>query len=101
VVVTIRADGKVVEVRVVDDGQGFDVGSTLFESGIEVMRSCARLADGSLEIDSAPGRGARVIARLGSEPMAPEDEGEPRVVRLRLVRPQDRAAPALESVEEP
>jgi signal transduction histidine kinase len=102
VVVTIRADGKVVEVSVVDDGQGFDVGSTLFESGIEVMRSCARLADGSLEIDSAPGRGARVIARLGSEPMAPEDESEPRVVRLRLVRPQERAtAPALESVEEP
>ena len=102
VVVTIRADGKVVEVRVVDDGQGFDVGSTLFESGIEVMRSCARLADGSLEIDSAPGRGARVIARLGSEPMAPEDESEPRVVRLRLVRPQEPAtAPALESVEEP
>ncbi|HEY7070775.1 MAG TPA: ATP-binding protein [Acidimicrobiales bacterium] len=101
VVVTIRADGKVVEVRVTDDGQGFDVGATLFESGIEVMRSCARLADGSLEIDSAPGRGARVIARLGSEPMAPEDEGEPRVVRLRLVREQDRPAPALRSVEEP
>jgi len=101
VVVSIRADGKVVEVRVADDGRGFDVGATLFESGIEVMRSCARLADGSLEIDSAPGRGARVIARLGSEPMAPEDEGEARVVRLRLVREQDAPAPLLHSVEEP
>ena len=52
VVVTIRADGAVVEVQVADDGRGFDVGATLFESGIEVMRSCAGLADGSLAIDS-------------------------------------------------
>ena len=47
----------VVEVQVADDGRGFDVGATLFESGIEVMRSCAGLADGSLAIDSGLGPG--------------------------------------------
>jgi signal transduction histidine kinase len=98
--VTIRADGGVVEVQVTDDGRGFDVGATLFESGIEVMRSCAGLADGSLVIDSAPGQGTRVTARLGSEQVAREDESEARVVRLRLVRSPERPAAVLSSVDE-
>src|SRR5262245_36161991 len=90
VVVTIRADGAAVKVEVADDGRGFDVGATLFESGIEVMRSCAGLADGTLAIDSAPARGTRVTARLGSDPVAPEDEYEAApVVPLRVVREPD------------
>jgi signal transduction histidine kinase len=101
VVVTIRADGAVVEVQVADDGRGFDVGATLFESGIEVMRSCAGLADGSLAIDSAPGRGTRVTARLGSGPAAPEDAYEARVVPLRVVREPDPPPARLVSVDEP
>jgi signal transduction histidine kinase len=101
VVVTIRADGSVVEVQVADDGRGFDVGATLFESGIEVMRSCSGLADGSLVIDSAPGRGTRVTARLGSEPVAPEDEYEARVAPLRIVREPDPPPARLASVDEP
>ena len=101
VVVTIRADGAVVEVQVADDGRGFDVGATLFESGIEVMRSCAGLADGSLAIDSGPGRGTRVTARLGSEPVAPEDGYEARVVPLRVMREPDPPPVRLVSVDEP
>jgi len=100
VVVTIRFDGGVVEAEVADDGRGFDVGSTLFESGIEVMRSCAALADGSLVIDSAAGEGTRVTARLGSEPVAP-DEGTARVVPLRLVGEPEPPPPRLVSVDEP
>jgi signal transduction histidine kinase len=63
--IAIRADGPVVVVEVVDDGGGFDPGALMFESGIAAMRSFAQLGQGSLEIDSAPGRGTRVTARLG------------------------------------
>ena len=61
-IVTIRSVGGVVEVKVADDGSGFDPGGTLFESGIEVMRSCTALGAGTLRIDSAPGQGTRVVA---------------------------------------
>ena len=43
---------------IADDGVGFDPGTVLFESGIAVMRSFAVLGQGTLAIDSAPGRDA-------------------------------------------
>jgi signal transduction histidine kinase len=97
-IVTIRSVAGVVEVKVADDGSGFDPGGTLFESGIDVMRSCTALGAGTLRIDSAPGQGTRVVARLGA---TDEDGGGPPapVVRLRLVG--DEAADACDaSVEE-
>jgi signal transduction histidine kinase len=63
--VTIGADAGVVVVEVADDGVGFDPAAVLFESGIAAMRSFALLGQGSITIDSAPGRGTRVSARLG------------------------------------
>lgn len=63
--VVVGADGPVVEVTVVDDGVGFVPDQLLFESGIAAMRSFAELGQGSLAIDSAPGRGTTVTARLG------------------------------------
>ena len=54
--VTVRGDGAAVEVRVTDDGVGFDPGAVLFESGIAAMRGFAALGQGSLRIESAPGR---------------------------------------------
>jgi signal transduction histidine kinase len=70
--ITIRADGPVVVVEVVDDGVGFEPSEVMFESGIAAMRSFAQLGQGSMRIDSAPGRGTRVTARLG-EPGAPPE----------------------------
>jgi signal transduction histidine kinase len=54
-----------VEVRVTDDGTGFDPGANLFESGIAAMRSFAAFTQGSLDVDSTPGAGTTVTARLG------------------------------------
>jgi signal transduction histidine kinase len=81
-IVTLRSVGAVVEVKVADDGAGFDPSAALFESGIEVMRSCTALAGGALTIDSAPGHGTRVIARLGADE---DDRPDATVVRLRPV----------------
>lgn len=106
--VTIAAGGDgPVEVRVTDDGVGFDPGHTLFESGIAAMRSFAGAVDGRVVIDSAPGAGTSVVATLGRAgtgdaapatplptSLTPEPEGdESRPAgppRLRLVRDAGR-----------
>lgn len=71
IVVSIRPRGHAVEVRVEDDGVGFDPGSVMFESGIATMRSFADLAQGQLTIESSPGAGTTVTAVLGEE-VAPD-----------------------------
>ena len=64
--VTITAgDEGVVEVRVVDDGVGFDPVHTLFESGIAAMRSFAGAVDGRVTNASARGAGTTERATLG------------------------------------
>jgi hypothetical protein len=55
-------DGAV-ELRISDDGVGFDP-TTIGESGIAVMRSFAALVRGEIDICSAPGAGTTVVARL-------------------------------------
>jgi signal transduction histidine kinase len=73
-----------VEVRVEDDGVGFDCDATLFESGIGAMRSFAAFANGRLEVLSAPDQGTVVIARLANG-RPPGPPAEPPRPRLRLV----------------
>ncbi|HEY8526314.1 MAG TPA: ATP-binding protein [Acidimicrobiales bacterium] len=65
IAVSIRPRGHAVEVRVADDGVGFDTGAVMFESGIATMRSFAELADGQVTVESAPGAGTVVTAVLG------------------------------------
>ena len=77
--VVVRADGPVVELSVTDDGVGFDPERVMFESGIRAMRSFAELGQGAVVIDSAPGRGTTVTARLGDAPPAAADGGGRRV----------------------
>ncbi len=69
--VTVRAEGGMVTVTVTDNGVGFDPGTVPFESGIGVMRSFAVLGQGTLTVDSAPGRGTVVTARLGVRRVPP------------------------------
>ena len=50
-----------------DDGHGFDLGGTLMDRdgfGLHSMRERMELIGGTLSIDSAPGRGTRVVARV-------------------------------------
>jgi two-component system nitrate/nitrite sensor histidine kinase NarX len=57
---------------IADDGRGFDLGGTLLDRdsgfGLHTMRERMELIGGTLSIDSAPGRGTRVIARVPGVP---------------------------------
>ena len=67
VTVTIRHAPGVIEVEVADNGRGFDADAErgrVGHLGLAGMHDRAELAGGQLIIDSAPGRGARVVARL-------------------------------------
>jgi PAS domain S-box-containing protein len=73
-VVLERRDGHAVLV-VEDDGVGFDPDAKMAEAtslGLVGMRERATLAGGSLEIESAPGGGTTVYARV---PVAPPEGG--------------------------
>jgi signal transduction histidine kinase len=60
--VSIWASAEALGVRIEDEGRGFDVGPALAarSSGLNGMRERSRLAGGSLDIDSEPGRGTRL-----------------------------------------
>jgi PAS domain S-box-containing protein len=59
-----RADG--IDLRVVDDGRGFDTASTSGHEGLGLvsMRERLRLVDGEITIDSFPAGGARIEVRV-------------------------------------
>lgn len=66
VAISLRREGDQAILRVEDDGRGFDpkrrVGAAHF--GLLNLHDRAALVGGALEIDSEPGKGARIIVRL-------------------------------------
>ncbi|MEZ4435264.1 MAG: ATP-binding protein [bacterium] len=66
------AAGAVV-LSVVDDGAGFAVGAASEGMGLMGMRERARSQAGSLRVESAPGRGTRVVLTVPAA--AGEEEG--------------------------
>jgi two-component system nitrate/nitrite sensor histidine kinase NarX len=73
-IVHIAADADATTIVIEDDGRGFDLGGTLLDRdgfGLHSMRERMELIGGTLSIDSAPGRGTRVIARVPTPPYAP------------------------------
>jgi signal transduction histidine kinase len=62
--VTVREDPERVRVEVRDDGEGFDTGAVSRGFGLVGMRERVALARGTLEVDSAPGRGTTVRAEF-------------------------------------
>lgn len=75
VAVRVHATRSGMEVRVEDDGKGFQPSGTGVYAGhlgLEMMRRRVAEVHGTLDIESSPGRGTRVVARLpvgqGDEP---------------------------------
>jgi signal transduction histidine kinase len=63
-VVEVRHESEFVDVRVRNDGSGFDATDATDGFGVLGMRERAELLDGSLQLDSAPGAGTTVTARF-------------------------------------
>ncbi len=63
--VVLRRSPELVSVVVEDDGRGFDVDATTGQRlGVLGMRERAALVGGTLVVESTPGRGTTVIARI-------------------------------------
>jgi DNA-binding NarL/FixJ family response regulator len=74
-------------IMVADDGTGFDV-EAVDGPGLRGMRSRAAVVGGDLEVDSSPGWGTRVRARLPTE--AVESSGEAQRARELVARLGER-----------
>ena len=64
----LRQVGKRSEIRITDDGCGFDqsLGSPEGHFGLRIMRDTIGEAGGSVQVLSVPGKGTTVIARFGA-----------------------------------
>lgn len=62
--VTLVGEGAHQVLRIADDGAGFDAAAVRRGHGLDNMQRRAQDADGSLEIDAAPGEGCVVTARV-------------------------------------
>jgi len=64
--VVLRRDTEVIRLQVEDDGCGFepDTVDQARHFGLALMRERVELAGGILQVDSTPGKGTRVLARL-------------------------------------
>lgn len=73
-VVRVSCEEGSVSFRIEDDGRGFDPARTLLDRdsrfGLQTMRERMELIGGTLTIDSAPGRGTRLVARVPGVPGA-------------------------------
>jgi two-component system nitrate/nitrite sensor histidine kinase NarX len=73
-IVRITNGTATTSIAIEDDGHGFDLTGTLLDRdsgfGLHTMRERMELIGGTLSIDSAPGRGTRVIARIPGVPHA-------------------------------
>jgi PAS domain S-box-containing protein len=90
--VEFRRERSMCELLVRDDGVGFDAGATLVEAsglGLNGMRERVALLGGSVEIESTPGHGTLIRARIPAALAPPETStidsavGQPRRIRDR------------------
>lgn len=78
VTVRLAGQGNVIEVAVTDNGRGFDPTRPARSShGLAGMRHRLRAIGGELRIDSAAGRGTRIVATIPAEWPGPPDAVTP------------------------
>jgi two-component system sensor histidine kinase UhpB len=78
--VRLQADTEMLQMKVEDDGRGFDATSALARSnsiGLQGMHERATALGGELAIESAPGAGTRVMARLPLTASTPSQQETP------------------------
>jgi signal transduction histidine kinase len=89
--ITVTAEPPVFELRITDNGRGFDPAAMVPAIGIATMQAVAGVLDGRVTIESEPGAGTTVVARLGAPPNDPAPTQEAPAPgtspRLRLVPP--------------
>ena len=71
-----RHKGSYVEIRVEDDGDGFDIRTAQLGRGLKSQQRRAKALGGSIHIDSSPGNGTRLSLRLPvTRALPPEKSG--------------------------
>ncbi|WP_310384670.1 ATP-binding protein [Roseateles sp.] len=73
-----RNHGHYVEIRIEDDGDGFDIATAQMGRGLKSQQRRAQRLGGSLRIDSSVGHGTRLSLRLPvTRPEAPAEQSKP------------------------
>ncbi len=76
--VNVAEEGETLRVRVADKGDGFDPRIRTEGFGLTGMRERVTLAGGTLELESAPGKGTTIVATI---PVRRRDEPDERLSR--------------------
>jgi signal transduction histidine kinase len=76
-VVEVTEDGDTVEIRIRDDGVGFDPAARTAGFGLVGMRERVELLQGTFAIDSAPGAGTSITISLPVQTRGTRTDGSP------------------------
>ncbi len=71
VAIHLRGGSGELTFSVTDDGRGFDKALTALGAGLQNMSDRLAALGGSIDIESEPGRGTRIIGRLPARPVEP------------------------------
>ncbi|MGH2553636.1 MAG: sensor histidine kinase [Chitinophagaceae bacterium] len=56
-----------INIEIKDDGVGFDMNKTMYGSGLNNLRSRAKMINAAIQIDSHPGKGTQILISINDE----------------------------------
>jgi signal transduction histidine kinase len=93
IIVQIARQDNMILARISDNGKGFDTGQSKEDGrdhfGLINMRERAELLDGTLSLESVPGKGTRITVHI---PIATMEELDPDTTRIRQQLPATKLA---------